>query len=565
MPYCLDTHVLTVDANAIHEVDIGNAANLYGLWTAFSRWAHSVEQGKRLENFFWRLWQRKVRETFVVDNGDKAVPTTRALPQTIPSESRIPDLPQLSGSVESLVDEEAVDFSSLSAPLEIAHPRVRRQDSCASTRSKRERHISSDDFEKMIVSIVKDKGPLSAPPHVAPVTKESLPVPPAFERSGSTTTESQSPAKSITASEGSPQPSPQSLSRTTVVRGFSPSQIPTPRTISGAAQSSDAILEPKSSPAAKVVQSKKPARFALGGSCSSSEQDQSLSNNKPIIPIIKKPVFQIGGSSEEDGSPKSAMASSRPGSLLSSRKKQASFSNNVMTRTIDDEAAVDSDTDDYIDESAIDDDDDSSDWEDSMEESGKSSMDDKFFQRVDSKPNLTPRRSLITLMLAQNDRARNLGNHTSQSTSAIPRSRMANGPSLGASPNDSDEAPLMMKGMRGPGLKPIHEVPRSKAQPIMTGPKQIQPQAALSPRTTRCNMLATELTDSLRHHLLWERQQKSSTANAVLKRRHTSHDVANFKQYSEKPCMRKSEDVNVSSFNPPFGHQAADPCHTEGW
>ncbi|KAF9770234.1 hypothetical protein IL306_012246, partial [Fusarium sp. DS 682] len=275
----------------------------------------------------------------------------------------------------------------------------------------------------------------------------------------------------------------------------------------------------------------------------------------------------IGGSSEEDGSLKSAVAPLRPSSLLSARKKQASFSNNVMTRTIDDEAAVDSDTNDYIDESAIDDDDDddSSDWEDLMEEGGKSSLDDKFFQRVDSKPNLTSRRSLITLMLAQNDRASNLGNRASQSTSAIPRSRMANAPSLGASPNDSDEAPLMMKGMRGPGLKPIHEVPRSNAQPIMTGPKHIQPQAVLSPRTTRCNMLATELTESLRRHLLCERQQKSSTANAVLKRRHTSHDVANLTQYPERPWMKKGEDVNASSWNQYFSKVASDGYHSKGW
>ncbi|KAJ4227180.1 hypothetical protein NW759_004549 [Fusarium solani] len=560
MPYRLDTHVLTVDANVIHKVDTGNPANLYSMWTVFSRCADSVEQGRRLENLSWRLWQR---ETFVVDSEEK---TTQTLPQNIPSETRIPDLPQLSGSVESLVDEEAVDFTSVSAPLEIARPRVRRQDSCTSTRSKRERHISSDDFEKMIVSIVKDKGPLSAPPQIAPVSKDSLPAPPPFERSGSTTTESQSPAKSTTeVSEASAQSSPQSLSRTTVVRGFSPSQMPIPRTIAITAQSSsDAIPEPTSSPAAKPVQSKKPARFALGGSCSSSEQDQSLGNGKPVIPIIKKPMFQIGGSSEEDGSLKSALASSRPSSLLSPRKKQTSFSSNVMTRTIDDEAAVDSDTD-YIDESAIDDDEDSSDWEDSMEESNKSSMDDKFFQRVDSKPNLTSRRSLITLMLAQNDRARTLGNHASQSTSAIPRSRMANGPSLGASPNDSDEAPLMMKGMRGPGLKPIHEVPRSNAQPIMVGPSHVQAQAALSPRTTRRNMLATELTESLRRHLLWERQQKSSTANAVLKRRHTSHDVANLKQYPEKPCMKKSEDVNASSWNQYFSKEASDGYHSKGW
>ncbi|EGU78246.1 hypothetical protein FOXB_11244 [Fusarium oxysporum f. sp. conglutinans Fo5176] len=319
--------------------------------------------------------------------------------------------------------------------------------------------------------------------------------------------ESPSPAKSIAASE-----------------------IATPRTISGAAQSSDAIPEPKSSPAAKVMHSKKPARFALGGSCSSSEQDQRPSNSKPSIPIIKNPMLQIGGSSEEDGSLKSAIASSRPGSLLSARKKQVSLSNNVMTRTIDDEASVDSDTDDYIDKSAIDDDDDSSDWEDAMEESGKSSMDDN-----------------------------------SQSTSAIPRSPVTNDPSPGTSPNDSDEAPLMMKRMRGPGLNPIHEVPRSSAQSIMTGPNHIQPQTVLSPRTARRNMLATELTESLRRHLLWERQQKSSTANAVLKRRHTSKDVANLKQYPEKPCMKKSEDVNASTWNQYFSKEASDGCHSKGW
>ncbi|KAF4446151.1 hypothetical protein F53441_10127, partial [Fusarium austroafricanum] len=121
----------------------------------------------------------------------------------------------------------------------------------------------------------------------------------------------------------------------------------------------------------------------------------------------------IGGSSEEDESLKSAMASSRPSSLLSAREKQASFSNSVMTRTINNEAAVDSDTDNYIDESAIDDNNNSSDWEDSIEESNKPSIDNKFFQRVNSKPNLTLGRSLITLMLTQNDCACNLGSYAS--------------------------------------------------------------------------------------------------------------------------------------------------------
>jgi hypothetical protein len=57
---------------------------------------------------------------------------------------------------------------------------------------------------------------------------------------------------------------------------------------------------------------------------------------------------------------------------------------------------------------------------------------------------------------------------------------------------------------------------------------------AHSPRTTRRNMLATELTESLRRHLLWERQQKSATANAF-KRRHTAHDMANLQEYPKGP------------------------------
>lgn len=39
MPYRLDTHVLTVDANVIHKVDTANPANLYSMWTGRSSFA----------------------------------------------------------------------------------------------------------------------------------------------------------------------------------------------------------------------------------------------------------------------------------------------------------------------------------------------------------------------------------------------------------------------------------------------------------------------------------------------------------------------------------------------
>ncbi|KAF5006522.1 hypothetical protein FDECE_7090 [Fusarium decemcellulare] len=411
----------------------------------------------------------------------------------------------------------------------MAGPRSRGQVSRTSIRCKLTRHKGRHR--------IKPQQQLENIP-LAPNRPRQIPISP-----GSTTTESRPPTDSTAQTSRPLCPSSQDDSRTNVFHGFDPHQNITPAL---AHSSSDAIPQPTSPPAAKPAQAGKPPTFALDGSCSSSEQDLSLGSG-------------------EDGSLESATASLPPGSPPSPRKEQASFSSDVIIPNMPgDEAAVDSDTD-YIDESAIDDDDDSSDWEDEIDDSGKSSMDDKFFQRIDFKSSSTSLGSLITLMLAQNERARTLGNHASQSTSAIPQSRAAHSRSLGASPNDSDEAPLMMKDMHGPGLKPIHEVPRSSAQPIMVGPSHVQAQVALSPRTTRRNMLATELTESLRRHLLWERQQKSSTANAVLKRRHTSHDVANLKQYPEKPCMKKSEDINASSWNQYFSKEASDGYHSKGW
>lgn len=127
------------------------------------------------------------------------------------------------------------------------------------------------------------------------------------------------------------------------------------------------------------------------------------------------------------------------------RKKELSFRSNVVTGS-----AIESDSEaDCIDESAIDDDDESSDWEDSIEDSGKSGVDETSFQRVDCKSNSTSRCSLITQTLARqaDDGDKNLGNYASQSTPAIHRQKPGpSAPTLGVSLNDSDDAPLMMKG-----------------------------------------------------------------------------------------------------------------------
>ena len=264
-------------------------------------------------------------------------------------------------------------------------------------------------------------------------------------------------------------------------------------------------------------------------------------------------MFTLGGSSGDDdessfeermvpqAGQENATGALKPKNNTDPTKKTASFSNQVSSHIIpnskdisrSDEDAIE--TDDEVSESAIEDDEDS-DWEDSITEGGESSVDEQggMFQRVDSRPNLVSRRSMLTMMMHQP--ARMQGN-AFRSSPALHRSRLTSpsGPSIPQSPPSNEEESLVM---RGP------DVPRSKPIVMNTNASQSM---AHSPRTTRRNMLATELTESLRRHLLWERQQKSATANAFLKRRHTAHDMKNLQEYPGPKGPHKGVGPNQAS------------------
>ncbi|KAI9645102.1 hypothetical protein NHQ30_005836 [Ciborinia camelliae] len=583
MPSRLNAPVLTVDAGLIHKVDTRNVENLYSMWTVFSRCAGSLEEGRRLENLSWRLWNR---ETFCCEPSSEANSTTPAISiSSRSSEGRYStDVPELSGSLDSLADEEAIEFeeSTDASPLEISHPQIQRQDSCNSRSRGRERHITPDDLEKMVITIKekKDLAPLTiTTPYLAPLA-ERIPeyIQPQYESPAMVVNNSMSTNSSAQSATTESSTGNSEKGTTSVVKGFSLS----PAHVSSSMRSMPLNTVPSSIPTADIVAAdtlkalppKKKQMFALGGSSgedSLSERAASIDNKALNLPKKKPAKFSFGGSSNEDDNslptrmlPRSALIDKLQKPLA---KKQTSFQEEVATRTIQEEAFDDdvfeTDDEDDVDESAIDDDDDSSDWEDSVEDSGNASIDDRtFFQRVDSRPHLASRRSLITTMLHQNDRAQALATEASRSTPALRRSRNSspNGPSLAASP-ESDESPLMMKGLRS-----IAEVPRG-AQPIMrTTPNTSAHHQALSPRTTRRNMLATELTVSLRQNLLWERRQKSSVneAAAALKRRHTAHDVANLKQYPERVYMDKDDQALNSSWNQYFSHGLGE-YHSKGW
>lgn len=529
----------------------------------FSKCADYMDQGRRLENLSWRLW---TRETFCVE------PETSSEASVLPLlRSEAGDLPDLSSSVESAASDQAEKIEHhIKRPKCDYKPAVVREDSMLNLGRGKEKHITSSGLERMVLNIKekKDLEPITpamtsvSPPVVDITTRPSTPTPTPPSTSTRETTprfaalqQKEQPnhsteSCSTTAPEGNdsdvPQqdasdtsvsssgilPSrPQLIKSPSVVHGFSPSQISSsyrsqPR-LAPEPQRMRPQLQRKPSPLKK-----KGGMFTLGGS--SGDDDSSFDD--------RMAAQQTHRSSLSDELSKPTTAAPSPNKKVTTFKDQVGTIDPPIkegSRDSDEDAI---ETDDDVSESAIDDDEDS-DWEDSVTESRRSSVDENTaFQRVDSRPNLVSRRSMLTMMMNQPNK---MQGPAFRSSPALQRSRMTpNGPSYPMSPPEGDEEDLTM---RGP------DVPRSK--PIIVRPT---PQAiAHSPRTTRRNMLATELTESLRHHLLWERQQKSSTANAFLKRRHTAHDMANLHEYPGPKEPQRGQAISNQ-------HKEKDSAKTNG-
>jgi hypothetical protein len=238
----------------------------------------------------------------------------------------------------------------------------------------------------------------------------------------------------------------------------------------------------------------------------------------------------LGGSEGDESSPDSQPSRSflSEGLRLSARK-MASFRDEVdlirseMGRS---EEAID-DSDDEPPGSAIEDDDE---WEDEPESSAQADSGD-LFQRVDSQTNLTSRRSLLTTQMHEKDRAAMLQNLASRSTPAIRRRTSShNGPlSTMASPD---------------------HVQLSRARPITVTDSQLAEDEQLppSPRTNRRKMLATELTGSLRKHLLWERQHRNPAGKQLKHRSYRSeirlHERGHQPYFGSTEGPRRNDSLN---------------------
>lgn len=558
MPLHAEQPIMRVEHGSMRTIETRNPENLFGLWSVFARCSPALEDGKRYENLAWRLWSR---ETFCCQPDHISPPAWSFDRQLSPAD----EMPELSTSVAS-------DDSQPAATASSSRPHLGRHESVASqTRGK---HMTPIDLEK-VASFIHERRtiePLSPKfaqracprpqqastprPASPPVTARRF-VP---ESSTSTVATTAMGSESVSPPVGSDVSTSTDISSHSVVHGFDPARIST-------SVRSSTNLAP-----APILKNS----FAVKPPPSKAE------------PMRKKQtIFTLGGSSDEDNSSSLEAYSLAQRSSLSDHlrksgliRKTTSFKNEVSTRTIQDaaseeseaagESAIESESEEDSDDNAIEEDDsDEEGWEDEVEDSVPPSVDEKtLFQRVDSKPNLKSHRSLLTSMIHEPQRAQAMQEAALRASApAIRRSRTCtpNGPSTGNSPQE--DGGLMMR----------QQIPRT--QPIIMTTSNVHP-PMLSPRTTRRNMLQTELTQSLRQNLLWERQHKNATTNAVnkraqsavsipaLRRAMTTNDIKGLDAYPQQNLLKSAAlrdgIKNNSSYNDYFD-QGLQEYHQKGW
>lgn len=545
-----------------------------------------MEDGRRLENLSWRLWNR---ETFCCAPQSPSQPRPTHKPRcshTPKAATNDIPVPELSSSLDSASSDDLEHTETSSPSIPRARPQVRREESVVNLSRGREKHITPIDLQNIVMSIQETKTiepidialptPVAKPvdPPLAPTTALDVSTP------EQPTQQLDDDVKDATDSNDTPQPTqPKLVSRATLESSASTvgsNDLKDSKTSASDSFSSDDTGTTEMSTHSIV------RGFVPGGAPSSYRSQTNLAAQPtPILktsplyvqqPQKKKgPMFTIGTSSgEEESSLESHMLGSQLARSLrgpsgsgssTNSKKQTSFKDEVSIARASEQSPVfesDDEDDELASESAIEDEDDSSDWEDSDEASGPSSVNEReLFQRVDSRPNLTSRQSLLTTLMHEPDRARALQSAASRSSPALRRSRTTtpNGPSVATSPSPAPDRRTHLQ-------PPSQDIPRSK--PIIMTTSNTHEQLALSPRTTRRNMLSTELTESLRKNLLWERQHRSTGNLAALKRRHTAHtDMKNLKQHPEPAPILSHK--NRGNFNNDYFNAGLQEYHDKGW
>lgn len=211
----------------------------------------------------------------------------------------------------------------------------------------------------------------------------------------------------------------------------------------------------------------------------------------------------------------------------------------------------DSEEDDDIDGDEDDGDDDSA-WDSLDDESESGSFDEiSAFSRDDAKPKPLVRPSLLSSLfldspdkLQEEHKARLSSQSKSSESGSTDKGKVSS-----TIKNNSPDSSNTQATRSGPpptartSLASVGEIEK-------TGPRY----DLLSPRTTRRNMLASELSASVRRDLLWERKpvgvlKSDGSGTGKLARRHTSIDVAGLTRSHQQESTRQDESSQNNNTN----------------
>jgi len=535
-----------------------------------------MEEGRRLENLSWRIWNRETLccEQRPQHREEAAFEQQQRTSQTSTSKA----IPELSSSVDSVASDEMeqrmqTSTSSQSLPMQINGLSSYRSSSSALAGSARP--ISSFALEKMFISIKAKTDPKERlPPSVIDAIPATCP-----------------PHPAVLAQHGSGLcASPEKACESPLVAQASP--LRRNGLLSSHSSMSTALLSDASSPrsrrlnsdtsadsvsAASTVRGCVPNTSAPLPPATSSAIPAKSVTHAPPAAMKKKGMFSLGGSSNEDESSFDQKMLVRPqksslttGPRQAGVKKTTSFKEEVEARVIsnrshEDEDVFESDDDESDDDEAAIEDEDEGDWEDSADEGGDEAAEQPLFKRIDSKPNLASRRSLLTNMLHESDRATAMADLAQLKPS---RSQPQLQAALSTPPSPSPPAPCTTH-LAAPSPSPRGTAPL----PITTTlPSGAGPSAPLSPRTTRRNMLAAELTESLRGHLLHERAMKNRSLAAsrlALARRHTATGALSqldaFPRPDQAAAAAAAADADDPSWTRGVFDGALGEYHERGW
>lgn len=517
--------VLALAFNNINKIDRVDCDQLSSLWTVFTKCAESLENGRRLENLSWRLWYRECQlndRDMQRSQGRSAVHTaTRPhlkRERTFSSNA----VPGLSASVESASTVEERDLPVSSSPEE---------------RLKSQQHLTPDRFHQL-VSQFGHEAPQEEwmeRPDKLDVVQPTKSVP-SSKPSERTVSPEQLDYLSIKVRNTSHLLNAEDTSNglrraSSVVHGFHPSLVSVKKPLAGSL--------PKSQRATEAKQGKQMFFIDSSPSGSDVERECSMKRSKKKKSLLKAAIPAAASPSPKQEAPKKrrsfkeivAQGSGYDSSPFDS-DEDGDTAAKMPKRTVMESAIMSSDDEDE-DQSNATPDENEDDWASVCTESRANSFTENntLFNKMQTLPKPRPaiasRKSLLSTLFT--DPTIRLSNAQSRSSPAIAQSRR---PSPVSSPPPQHRRP------NGPGFSATNDALLAPG-PVTAAAADIK--GSISPRTTRRNMLATELSESLRKHLLWERRQKPANANnaaqAVLKRRHTAFDMT---QLTEFPTAQQS-------------------------